>query len=63
MTDPYGPGQCWHLVNENQLQQLIVTLAPDIQRNTDRMADLIRELVKLEREKAGLDKPVGTIEL
>jgi hypothetical protein len=58
-----GPGRRFFLVNEDQLRQLILDYSPDIRRDTDRMGDLMRELIKFEREKAGFDKPGGTIEL
>lgn len=58
-----GPGKRFYIVDEEQLRQMVIEFSPDIRRDTDRMADLIRELVKLEREKSGLDKPAGTIEL
>ena len=63
MDDPYGPGKRWFLLSEEQLREKILELSPDIHRDTGRMEDLIRELVKLEREKAGLDNPYGTLEL
>jgi hypothetical protein len=63
MDNPYGPGKSWFLVNEEQLREKIVELSPEIHRDTGRMEDLIREMVKLEREKAGLDDPRGNIEL
>ena len=63
MDNPYGPGKSWFLVNEEQLREKIVELMPDVRRETGRMEDLIREMVKLEREKAGLDNPRGIVEL
>lgn len=45
------------------MREWILELSPDIKREADRMADLIRELVTLEREKTGLDNPHGTLEL
>lgn len=53
----------YYFVDEDQLRDLILKLSPDIRHDTDRMADLIRELVTLEREKTGLDNPKGTLEL
>ena len=48
---------------EDTMRQRILDAYPDIRREVDRMADLIREMVRLEREKAGLDNPRGVIEL
>jgi hypothetical protein len=56
-------GRRFLIIDEEKLQQLILELSPDIRRDTERMGDLIRELVKLEREKTGLDNPRGTLEL
>jgi hypothetical protein len=56
-------GRQYWIVNEDQLRQLILDYGPDIRRDTERMGDMIRELVKLDREKAGLDKPAGALEL
>jgi hypothetical protein len=58
-----GLGKSWYLVNDDQLREKIVELSPEIRRETGRMEDLIREMVKLEREKAGLDDPRGNIDL
>jgi hypothetical protein len=63
MEDSYGQGKSWFLVNEEQLREKIVELSPEIRRETGRMEDLIREMVKLEREKTGLDDPRGNINL
>jgi hypothetical protein len=38
-------------------------MSPEIARSVQLEADLIRELVKLEREKRGLDLPKGKAEL
>jgi hypothetical protein len=58
-----GPGSRFFIVDEDQLRQKVIDLSPELQRDTQRMADLIRELVNFEREKAGLDNPRGTLEL
>jgi hypothetical protein len=63
MDAPYGHGKSWFLVNEEQLREKIIELSPDIHRDTERMSDLMREIVKLEREKTGLDKRSGKLEL
>ena len=55
----YGPGKQWFLVNSEQLEALIIQFSPEIRHDTNRMADMIRELVDTEREKAGLDKSGG----
>lgn len=51
------------LVTEGSLRQLLLDDSPALRRDTEHLAELIKELVKFEREKAGLDKPSGTIEL
>jgi hypothetical protein len=58
-----GLGRRFFIVDEDQLRQKILELSPDIRRDTDREEEMIRELVKLEREKLGLDNPRGNIEL
>jgi hypothetical protein len=58
-----GPGRRFYIVDEERLRQLILDFSPDIRRDTERMSDLIRQMVGFEREKAGLDKPGGIIEL
>jgi hypothetical protein len=56
-------GEAYFIVSESQLRKKILELSPEIRRDTEREADMIRELVKLEREKLGLDNPRGTLEL
>jgi hypothetical protein len=51
------------LIAEDDLRRRLMEMSPQLHHDTELMADLIRELVKLEREKAGLDKPHGTLEL
>jgi hypothetical protein len=64
MSDPTTTlGRRFLIIDEEKLQQLIFELSPDIRRDTERMGDMIRELVNLEREKSGLDQPKGTLEL
>jgi hypothetical protein len=58
-----GPGRRFFIVDEDQLHDKILELSPELQRDTERMADLIREMVKFEREKLGLDNPRGALEL
>jgi hypothetical protein len=58
-----GPGKRFFIVDEELLRQKIVELSPQIRRDTGRMEDIIGELVKLEREKRGLDNPRGCLEL
>lgn len=58
-----GPGHRFHIVDEDRLRELILDFSPQIQRDVDIMADLIRDQVKLEREKSGFDNPRGTLEL
>jgi hypothetical protein len=56
-------GKRFFIIDEDKLRAKILELSPELRRDTERMADLIRELVKLEREKRGLDNPRGTLEL
>ena len=56
-------GRRFFIVDAEHLRDKVLELIPELQRDTERMADLIRELVKLEREKSGLDNPRGTLEL
>jgi hypothetical protein len=56
-------GKRFFIVDEDQLRAKILELAPGIRHDADVMADLIRESVKFEREKLGLDNPRGTIGL
>jgi hypothetical protein len=61
-----GPGKRFFIVDEELLRQKIVELSPQIRRDTNRMEDMIGELVQLDREKAGLTKHhggKGTLEL
>lgn len=55
----YGTGKQYFLVNSDQLEELIVQLSPDIRRDTNRMEDLIREMVDTDRAKAGLGATGG----
>ena len=56
-------GEAYFIVTEEQLRAKIIELSPEIRHDTNRMEDLIRELVSIEREKAGLDHPGGHLEL
>jgi hypothetical protein len=58
-----GPGRRFFIVDEDPLRQKILELSPEIRRDTQHMEDIIAELVKLERETRGLDRPQGLIEL
>jgi hypothetical protein len=51
------------LIAEDDLRRRICEMSPEIRRSVDHMSELITEMVKLEREKAGLDKTTGTLEL
>lgn len=62
MSD-YGAGKEYFLVELSQLRQLIIDYSPEIRRDTNRMADMIREIVDTDRAKAGLDKPSGSLTL
>jgi len=61
--DSFAPGKAFYIVDEERLRQLIIDLSPQIQHHCNQMGDLIREIVSLEREKLGLDRPAGIIEL
>jgi len=61
--DSIGQGQAWFLVNEDQLRQMIVDLAPQVRHDVDIMADLIREMIKIEREKTASAQPSAPISL
>jgi hypothetical protein len=50
-------------IAEDDFRRRILEISPQIRADVDVMASLIRELVNLEREKLGLDKPRGTLEL
>jgi hypothetical protein len=56
-------GKRFFIVDEDQLRAKILELEPGIRHDADVMAEVIRESVKLEREKLGLDNPKGVIEL
>jgi hypothetical protein len=51
------------LIAEDDLRRRFMVMSPHLQAQTEVMAQLIRELVNLEREKRGLDRPSGKIEL
>lgn len=48
------------MTEDDALRDWIMAESPEIRHDVALMADLIRELVKLEREKRGLDNPRGT---
>jgi hypothetical protein len=50
-------------IAEDDLRRRMIEESPQIRHDVELMADMIRELVKLEREKRGLDRPRGTINL
>jgi hypothetical protein len=51
------------LIAEDDLRRRLREMSPQLHAYTLPMAELIRELVKIERAKAGHDKPGGTLEL
>jgi AAA domain len=51
------------IVDEDQLRQKILELSPEIRRDTQRMEDMISELVALEREKLGRSRAGGFSQL
>jgi hypothetical protein len=59
----YGPGKQYFLVDSEQLAQLILDLSPEIRLDCKRLEESIREMVNLDRARAGLDKPSGTLTL
>jgi hypothetical protein len=62
---PSLPPKEYFLVDSDQLEELIIQLSPEIRHDTRQMADLIAEIVHLEREKRGLGirGGKGTLEL
>jgi hypothetical protein len=50
-------------IAEDDLRARVMEISPQIARSVELEADMIRELVELERQKAGLDKTGGTIHL
>ena len=59
MDDPKG---IWFR-DENALRDAVLELSTEIRGDVNRMADLIREMVDLERIKRGLDDPTGSLVL
>jgi hypothetical protein len=51
------------IVDQDRLRQVVLELSPELRRDTEHLATLIKELVTFEREKAGFDKPRGTLTL
>jgi hypothetical protein len=51
------------LIAEEDLRRRVLEESPQIHHDVELMADMIGELVKLEREKRGLDRPRGFITL
>jgi hypothetical protein len=50
-------------IAEDDQRRRLIELSPQIKADVDLMAAMIRELVNLEREKLGLDRPRGFITL
>jgi hypothetical protein len=50
-------------IAEEDFRRRVIEQAPKIRADVELMAQMIRELVNLEREKRGLDNPRGTLEL
>lgn len=48
---------------EDTLRQWIIGHSPEIRRDVEHLAGVLREAIALERTKAGLDDPHGSIEL
>jgi hypothetical protein len=53
MSNPL-PGKEYFLVDSDQLEQLILKLSPEIRYSSRQLADVLAEIVHLEREKRGL---------
>ena len=65
MTNNYDPRTLGALLNlqEDELRERIKEISPEIRHDVNVMADMIRELVRLERDKRGLDRQAGEIDL
>jgi hypothetical protein len=50
-------------ISEDALRQFLIDAVPEIKHEVSKMEDVLRELVKTERAKAGLNKEIGTIDL
>jgi hypothetical protein len=61
--DNGAQGKRFFVLDEDALRQKALKLCPEIRRERERMEDVIRELVRLERSKLGLDNPRGALEL
>jgi hypothetical protein len=61
--DNGGLGKRFFILDEEALRQKAIELCPEIRREKERMEDILRELVGLERSKLGLDKAHGALEL
>jgi hypothetical protein len=51
----------WDSLSDDELRERIIALSPQIAADCQHLVEVLRELVKLEREKRGLDQPSGTI--
>ena len=47
----------------DEVVKRVLALSPELRHDVNLMADTIRELVRLERDKAGLDENTGRIDL
>ena len=62
MSD-YGEGNQYFLVNSDQLRQLIIDWSPEIRLDCKRLEETLREMVKVDRARTGLDRPSGALTL
>jgi hypothetical protein len=59
----YGPPKTYFIVDEDQLRDKLLELSPQLRRDTEHLAELIREMIKLERQERHLDDPRGRLQL
>ena len=59
MDDPKG---IWFR-DENALREAVLDLSPELRHDTKHLADILSQMVDLERIKRGLDNPRGSITL
>lgn len=53
----------YYCLTEDQLRQKLFEISPELRAEHREMCELLRESVRTEREKLGLDNPRGVIEL
>jgi hypothetical protein len=55
------PVNGFYILTEEQLRLVLIDLTPQIRHDVEIMTDLMRELVKIERKKLGLDDTNGSL--